>query len=64
MVSTGFPLTGVKPSLAPGDLRDPNTLSLAISARVAAPLPPDEDINRLAEWWEAGFGARPEQLAP
>lgn len=64
MVSAGFPITGVKPSLAPGDLRDLNTLSLAIGARVAPPLPSDGDINRLAEWWEAGFGAHPEQLAP
>ncbi len=64
MVSTGFPLPGIKPSLAPGDLRDPNKLSLAIGARVPAPLPSDEDINRLAEWWEAAFGTRPELLAP
>ncbi len=64
IVSTGFPFLGVQPSLAPGDLRDPNKLSLAIGARVAAPLPSDEDINRFATWWETAFGAHPEQLAP
>ncbi len=64
MVSTGFTVQGVKPSLDTGGLRDPNKLSLAIGARVAAPLPSDEDINRLAEWWEASFGAHPERLAP
>lgn len=63
IVSTGFPWPSARLVLNPGDIKNANRLSIAINARVSPPLPPDEDIERLASWWEDAFGAHPDSLA-
>ncbi len=64
IVSTGFPWPSARLRLQPGDIQDSNQLSLALGARITAPLPPDGDINNLAQWWEDAYGSHPDDLAP
>lgn len=62
IVSTGFPWPSARLQLQPREIQDSNRLSLALGARISAPLPPDGDIDSLAHWWEEGFGFHPDDL--
>jgi hypothetical protein len=63
MVTTGYPLPGAYARLTPGDIKDPNRLSLALGAKVQPPLPDESSLDLLALWWETAFGAHPDLLA-
>lgn len=63
MVTTGYPQPGAQARLKPGDLQDPNHLSLALGAKVQAPLPDESSLDLLAGWWEGAFGTHPDKLA-
>jgi hypothetical protein len=63
MVTTGYPLPGARARLTPGDIKDSNTLSLALGAKVQTPLPGETGLDLLAQWWETAFGAHPDLLA-
>lgn len=63
MVTTGYPLPGARASLSPGDIKDPNQLSLALGAKVLPPLPDEPAFDQLARWWEAASGTHPDLLA-
>lgn len=63
MATTGYPLPGAQARIRPGDLKDPNKLSLALGAKVQAPLPEESSLDLLAHWWDSAFGAHPDLLA-